>query len=63
MGRRRRAVADHFVTLVLKFVGLALACCVVVKLLAAVVTPAIPVLAGIFLVTLVVAAIIRYEQL
>jgi hypothetical protein len=50
-------------TLVLKFVGLALVCCIGVKLLAAVVGPAIPVLAAIFLVTLVVTAIVRYEQL
>lgn len=39
--------------LIVKFLGLALACCIAVKVLAAVVTPAIPVLAVVFAIALV----------
>ena len=49
-------------TLVVKFVGLALLCCIAVKVLAAVLTPAIPVLAVIFAVV-VVGALVHRSQL
>jgi hypothetical protein len=49
------------VTLLVKFVGLALLCCIAVKVLAAVVTSAIPVLAGIFVVLLVVSLVHRSQ--
>jgi hypothetical protein len=57
----RRVKARPVVTLVVKFVGLALLCCIAVKVLAAVVTPAIPVLAGIFVVVLVVSLVHRSQ--
>jgi hypothetical protein len=48
---------------VLKFVGLALACCITVKLLAVVVTSAIPVLAGAFVILLVVVLVRSRSEL
>lgn len=53
--------AKPAVTLLVKFVGLALLCCIAVKVLAAVVTPAIPVLAAIFVVVLVVSLVHRSQ--
>jgi hypothetical protein len=51
------------VVTVVKFVGLALACCIGVKLLAVVVTPAIPVLTVAFLVLVVVTLVLQRSQL
>lgn len=48
---------------VVKLVGLALLCCIAVKVLAMVVTPAIPALAVIFVVTLVVALVRHRSEL
>jgi len=49
--------------IVVKFAGLALLCCIAVKVLALVVTPAIPVLAVIFVVAVVMAMVRHGSEL
>lgn len=49
--------------MVVKLVGLALLCCIAVKVLATVVTPAIPVLAGGFVFAVVVALVRHRSEL